>query len=115
MPPQVPLAHWPFIMHGWPLASRQAPMPLQVCVGSLMPPQIGLKSAELSGTFVQTPRDPDTLHAMHVAEQVLLQQTPSVQESPGIHSPEKLQTFPCESRHVPIPLHWLGALQIPAG
>lgn len=87
----VGVGHCALLQHVWQLPEQQT-LPL---------PQV-----ERSGSVVQVPTDPLTLHAWQAASQAELQQTPSIQK-PEVHCP------PCEqdSPFGRSPTHWLSLLQ----
>lgn len=87
----VGVAHCALLQHVWQLPEQQ----------TLPPPQV-----ERSGSTVQVPTEPLTLHAWQVASQAELQQTPSGQK-PEVHCPPWVQDSPFGRS----PTHWRSPLQ----
>lgn len=94
---QKPLTQSLFVEHPWPSSLLQEPSPSQ----ELLFTHVGASSADL-GTFTHVPRLPATLHARHVPEQALLQQTESTQLAFTQSAPEA-QFFPFDFLHTPLP------------
>jgi len=74
---QLPLAHCPFPLHDWPLASLQLPSPLHAFGATQVP-----GSSSWSGTLTQLPTCPNRLHVSHVSRHDDVQQTLSAQKFP---------------------------------
>lgn len=65
---QLPLAQFPFVVHGCPFASLHRADPLQTFVS------LHVSSVDPRGTFTQRPVDPVTPQLLHIAVQSLSQQ-----------------------------------------
>jgi hypothetical protein len=92
---------------------RQAPAPLQVpsrphVETSTLGHTLAAGGGEPFGTKEQVPGAAAVLHALHVAAQAVLQQTPSTQ-NPLTQSPPQPQAWPLASCIPPVPLHATSA------